>query len=150
MVVVAIIASVFVAIQDPIIQKFAVRFAGGYLSEKTGADIKVGRLAVTPDFRVLIDDVSVKDLKNNDLAKIGSLKTKINIGDLLEGKIHLEHVKLHNTTANLITYKGEDQMNFAFLIDAFASDTTKEKESKPMEIIVDKTSCCGTKTRQIL
>ena len=136
----AIIASVFVAIQDPIIQKFAVRFAGGYLSEKTGADIKVGRLAITPDFRVLIDDVSVKDLNNNDLAKIGSLKTKINIGDLLEGKIHLEHVKLRDTKANLITYQGEDRMNFAFLIDAFTSDPPKEKKSKPMEIIVDKIS----------
>ena len=67
----AIITSFFIAIQDPIIQKFAVRFAGGYLSEKTGADIKVGRLVVTPDFRVLIEDVSVKDLKNSDLARIG-------------------------------------------------------------------------------
>ncbi|KWW26375.1 MAG: hypothetical protein F083_3299, partial [bacterium F083] len=56
----AIITSLFVAIQDPIIQKFAVRFAGGYLSEKTGADIKVGRLAITPDFRVFLDDVVVK------------------------------------------------------------------------------------------
>ena len=136
----AIIASVFVAIQDPIIQKFAVRFAGGYLSEKTGADIKVGRLAVTPDFRVFLDDVVVKDLKNNDLAKIGSLKTKINIGDLLEGKIHLEHVKLRNTEANLIQYEGEDELNFAFLVDAFASDKPKEKESKPMPIMIDKIS----------
>ena len=136
----AIIASVFVAIQDPIIQKFAVRFAGGYLSEKTGADIKVGRLAVTPDFRVFLDDVIVKDLNDNNLASIGSLKTKIDIGDLLEGKIHLNHVKLRDTEANLITYEGEDRMNFAFLIDAFASDTTKEKESKPMPIIIDKIS----------
>lgn len=140
MVVLAIIMSVFVAIQDPIIQKFAVRFAGGYLSEKTGADIKVGRLVVTPDFRVMIEDVSVKDLKNNDLAKIGSLHSRIDIGDLLEGKVHLNHVELKDTEANLIQYEGEDQLNFAFLIDAFASDTTKEKESKPMPIIVDRIS----------
>ena len=140
MVLLAIIASVFVAIQDPIIQKFAVRFAGGYLSEKTGADIKVGRLAITPDFRLFLDDVVVKDLNDNNLASIGSLKTKIDIGDLLEGKIHLNHVKLRDTEANLITYKGEDRMNFAFLIDAFASDKPKEKESKPMEIIIDKIS----------
>ena len=140
MVVLAIIASLFVAIQDPIVQKFAVRFAGGYLSEKTGADIKVGRLAVTPDFRVFLDDVSVKDLQNNDLAKIGSLRTKLDVSDLLEGKIHLEHVELRDTEANLITYEGEDRMNFAFLVDAFASDKPKENNSKPVEIIVDKIS----------
>ena len=140
MVVLAIITSLFVAIQDPIVQKFAVRFAGGYLSEKTGADIKVGRFVVTPDLRVFLDDVSVKDLQNNDLAKIGALRTKINVSDLLEGKIHLEHVELRDTEANLITYEGENKMNFAFLVDAFASDKPKEKNSKPVEIIVDKIS----------
>jgi len=140
-VILAIITSVFVAIQDPIIQKFAVRFAGGYLSEKTGADIKVGRLVVTPDFRLLIDDVTVKDLKQNDLAVIGALRTKIDIGDLLDGKIHLEHVILRNVTANLITYEGEEEMNFAFLVDAFASDAPKEEsESQPMPIIIDRIS----------
>ena len=97
-VLIAIIVSVFVAIQDPIIQKFAVRFAGGFLSEKTGADIKVGRLAVTPD------------------------------------------LQLRNTEANLIQYEGENQLNFAFLVDAFASDTVKEKESKPMAIVIDRIS----------
>ena len=140
MVILAIIASLFVAIQDPIIQKFAVRFAGGYLSEKTGADIKVGRLAVTPDLRVIIDDVMVKDLNGNTLAKIGALRTKVDVTDLVEGKIHIQHVELRDTEANLITYAGEDKMNFAFLAEAFASDKPKEKESKPMEIIIDKIS----------
>ena len=140
MVILAIITSLFVAIQDPIIQKFAVRFAGGYLSEKTGADIKVGRLVVTPDFRLIIDDVTVKDLNQNDLARIGALRTQIDIGDLLDGKIHLEHVILRDVTANLITYEGEEEMNFAFLVNAFASDTPKEKESEPMPIIIDRIS----------
>ena len=140
-VIIAIVTSLFVAIQDPIIQKFAVRFAGGYLSEKTGADIKVGRLVVTPDFRVFIDDVVVKDLNDSTLAKVGALRTKINIGDLLEGKIHLENVELRDTEANLIKYEGEDGFNFAFLVDAFASDKPKEeKEKKPLEIVIDKIS----------
>ena len=138
-VVLAIITSVFVAIQDPIIQKFAVRFAGGYLSEKTGADIKVGRLAVTPDFRIYIDDVVVKDLRKNDLAKIEKLRTKIDIGDLLGGKIHLDNVELRDTEANLIQYEGEDKFNFAFLAEVFKSDKEKP-ETAPMPIIVDKIS----------
>jgi len=139
-VVLAIITSVFVAIQDPIVQKFAVRFASGYLSEKTGADIKVGGLVVTPDFRVILDDVEVKDLNDNNLAKIEALRTKIDIGDLLDGKIHLENVELQNAEANIIKYEGEDKFNFAFLVEAFGSDTLKEKDSEPLEIVVDKIS----------
>ena len=140
MVILAIIASLFVAIQDPIIQKFAVRFAGGYLSEKTGADIKVGRLAITPDLRIFIDDVTVKDLNNNTLAQIGALRAQFDIPDLLEGNLHLEKVELRDTEANLITYEGEDKMNFAFLAEAFASDKPKEKSSKPLELRIDKIS----------
>ncbi len=136
MVILAIITSLFVAIQDPIIQKFAVRFAGGYLSEKTGADIQVGGLVVTPDFRVLIDDVMVKDLEGNDLAKIEKLRTRIDIPDLLEGELHFENIELSNTEANIIKYEGEDQLNFAFLIDAFKSDKEKT-ENEPMPIIID-------------
>ncbi len=139
MVILAIITSLFIAIQDPIIQQFAVRFAGGYLSEKTGADIKVGRLVVTPDFSVLIEDVTVKDLKSNDLARIGRLRTRIDIPDLLEGELHLDYVDLNHSEANIIKYDGEDKFNFAFLVEAFKSD--KEKTDKdPMPIVVDKVS----------
>ena len=139
MVIIAFVTSVFIAVQDPIIQKFAVRFAGGYLSEKTGADIKVGRIAVSPDLRLFVDDVMVKDLRGNDLAKIGRLRAKVFVGELLEGNVHLRNVELGDTEANLITYEGEDRMNFAFLLDAFPSDTT-EKESEPMPIMIDEIS----------
>lgn len=140
MVILSIVTSLFVAIQDPIIQKFAVRFAGGYLSEKTGADIKVGRLVVAPDFSVLIEDVSVKDLKGNDLAKVEKLRTRIDVPDLLEGKVHLAYAELCHTEANIIKYEGEDRFNFAFLVDVFNSDTLKEKDKEPKPIAIDKVS----------
>lgn len=134
--------TLFVAIQDPIIQRFAVRFVGGYLSEKTGADIKVGGLAVTPDLRVYIRDVSVKDLKDNNLATIGRLRTKIHVTDLLEGNLHFGEVVLRDADVNMVKYEGEKGFNFQFLADFFKSDKVKEKDpnKKPMPILVDKIS----------
>ena len=137
MVILAIITSLFIAIQDPIIQKFAVRFAGGYLSEKTGADIKVGSLAVTPDFQVRVDDVVVKDLKGNELANIERLRAKIYVGDLLEGKVHLDRVMLRNADVNMIQYEGEEQFNYQFLADFFSSDKEKEKSTEPLFLQID-------------
>ena len=137
MVVLAIIVTLFVGIQDPIIQKFAVRFAGGYLSEKTGADVKVGRLVVTPDFQVYIDDVDVKDLRSNDLAKIERLRVKIFVTELLEGKIHLGRVMLRNADVNMIQYEGEEAFNFQFLADFFSSGEEKEKSSEPLDLQID-------------
>jgi len=136
-VILSIITSLFIAIQDPIIQKFAVRVAGGYLSEKTGAEIKVGRLAIMPDFSVMLDDVLVKDLRDNNLANIGRLRTKIHLGDLLDGVLHLSKVELDDTEANLIQYQGEDHYNYQFLADFFSSDKEKDPDKKPMKIIVD-------------
>jgi hypothetical protein len=136
MVLLGIIASLFIAIQDPVFQKFAARFASGYLSEKTGGDIKVGRLLITPDFTIYLDDVVVKDLNDNDLANIASLRMKLDYSDLLNGDIHIESVRLRDTKANLIKYEGEDKFNFAFLVDAFKTDPKPDKE--PTCIVVDK------------
>ena len=139
---VSIVVTLFVAIQDPIIQRFAVRFAGGYLSEKTGADVKVGRIVVTPDLRVFIRDVSVKDLNDNALAEIGRFRTKIHVGDILDGKVHLGNVELGDADINLIKYGGSDVFNFQFLADFFSSGKEKEKKNdkEPMPIIIDKIS----------
>ena len=139
-VLVSIVVTLFVAIQDPIVQRFAVRFVGGYLSEKTGAEIKVGKLSVTPDFRVVVDNVSVKDLNDNDLAKIGTLMARIHITELLEGKIHLSGVLLRDADANLIKYEGSDQFNFQFLADFFSSDKEKDPNKKPMPLVIDRIS----------
>ena len=137
MVLLGIIASLFIAVQDPVFQKFAARFASGYLSEKTGGEIKVGRLMIAPDFTIFLDDVVVKDLKDSELANISVLRTRLNIPELLNGKIHIENVLLSNVKANLIRYEGEEKFNFAFLLDAFPTDTLKP-EKEPMCIMVDK------------
>ena len=136
MVLLGIIASLFIAVQDPVFQKFAARYASGYLSEKTGGDIRVGRLMITPDFSLFMDDVVVKDLKNNELANVSVLRVKMNIRDALVGTIHFEDVVLSSVKANLIKYEGEEKFNFAFLMDAFPADTLKPDRG-PICIIID-------------
>ena len=135
-VIISTIMSIFVAIQDPIIQKFAIRIAGGYISQKTGADIRIGRLYISPNFTIQIDHFMVKDLKGNDLLNVEELKVRPVMEDLIHGKIHIGEVELNEAQANLITYEGEDQMNLQFLIDAFASDKEKDPNKKT-EVYVD-------------
>ena len=133
---VSFIMSIFVAIQDPIIQKFAIRIAGGYISQKTGADIRIGRLYISPNFTIQIDHFMVKDLKGNDLLNVDELKVRPVVEDLIHGKIHIGEVELTDAEANLITYEGENQMNLQFLIDAFTNDKEKDP-NKSTEVYVD-------------
>ena len=133
---ISFIMSIFVAIQDPIIQKFAIRIAGGYISQKTGAEVQIGRLYISPNFTIHIDQFSVKDLQKNDILNVEELRVRPIMEDLIHGEIHIGLVELNEAHANLITYEGEDHMNFQFLIDAFATDKEKDPNSNT-EIYVD-------------
>ena len=137
MVILSAITTLFIAIQDPITQKFAARIAGGYLSEKTGAEIKISKLYISPDFSIHLEDFYAKDLNDNYLAKIGMFHARIVVQDLLNGKIHLKRVDLKDTEANIIKYEGENEFNFAFIVNAFQTDTVKEKSSEPFNLRID-------------
>ena len=139
---ISFIMSLFVAIQDPIFQKFTIRIAGGYLSQKTGTEIQIGSLNISPNFTIHIDQLSVKDLKDNNLLKVKTLKVHPLMEDIIHGNINIDRIELEDAEVNLITYKGEDKMNLQFLLDVFASD--KEKEDKNMSPIhIDKILVSG-------
>ncbi len=137
MVFLSFIMSIFIGIQDPIIQKFAIRIAGGYVSSKTGADVQIGRLYISPNFTIHIDHFLVKDLRDNNILKVEHLKVRPIMEDLVHGNIHVGRVELDDAEANLITYQDSTHMNFQFLIDAFASGEKKKKSDKPVVVAVD-------------
>ena len=135
---ISFIMSLFVAIQDPIIQNFAIRIAGGYLSSKTGADVKIGRLYISPDFTIHLEKFSVKDLNNSDLLKVEELIVRPIMQDIVNGDINIDLVELNDANANLITYEGEKHLNFQFLIDAFDTGKPKKKDTPSIPIQVNK------------
>lgn len=135
MVIISFTVSLMIGIQDPIIQSFVTKMAGGYISNKTGADIKIGQLTITPDFALKINDLQIKDLKDNNLISFKMLKVTPDINDILNNNIHIKNVEIDSLSGNLIRYKGEDGFNFDFLANLFASSEKKEKSSVPMPSI---------------
>ncbi len=133
---ISFIMSIFVAIQDPIIQKFAIRIAGGYISQKTGTEVKIGRLYIAPDFTIQIDHFLVKDLRENTLLEVEELRVQPIMEDIIHGDIHLGLVELNDAEANLITYEDSTRLNFMFLVDTFVSGD-KEKSDKSTEVAID-------------
>ncbi|MBR4392100.1 MAG: translocation/assembly module TamB domain-containing protein [Bacteroidales bacterium] len=130
--------SIFIAIQDPIIQKFAIRIAGGYLSSKTGTEVKIGRLYISPNFTIHIDNLYVNDLKSNNLISIEELRVRPIMEDIIHGNINIDHVELSHAQANLTKYEGEDSMNLQFLIDVFSSGREKDKNKNPIPININR------------
>ena len=137
MVLLSFIMSVFIGIQDAIIQKFAIRIAGGYVSSLTGADVKIGSLFISPNFTIYIDKFYVNDLQDNDLLYVEHLRVRPVMEEIVHGNIHLSRVDLEQSHANLITYEGEKKLNLQFLIDAFSPEK-KEKSNKTFPIHIDR------------
>ena len=137
-VILSIITSLVIAVQDPVIQKFAVRIAGGWLSEKTGAEVKIGKLYVSPNLALNIENFSVKDQQDKYIANIGELNAKVFVSELLLGNIHVRNVELRDSEVNLIKYEGADGLNFQFIADAFKSDKPKDTTaSAPLNLRID-------------
>ena len=136
MVILSVIMSLFVAIQDSIFQKFIVRIAGGYLSSKTGTEVLIGSLTISPDFTIHINDLLLKDQKYNNLIKAETIKARPLMEELIHGRIEIDRVELKNAEANLITYEGEDKLNLQFLVDAFSTEKEK-KEKEPLTLHIN-------------
>lgn len=136
MVFLSFIMSIFIGIQDPIIQKFTIRIAGGYISSKTGTDVQIGRLYISPNFTIEIEHLLLKDLHDTDLLMVEELKVRPSLEEIVHGNIHLNRIELTNAHANLITYEGEDHLNLQFLLDLFATD--KEPSDKPVTVLIDR------------
>ena len=138
MVVLPVFVSLFIAIQDPIIQKFAVRVASGYLSENLGTEFKIGRLYVSPDLNVILENVLAKDQKDNVLLSSDKISAKFSYNDIFDGELRFNKVELVRTEANLVTYEGEDDINFKFIIDFFSSDKEREPKEGSLPIRIDR------------
>ena len=133
----SLVMSLFVGIQDPIIQKFAIRIVGGIISSKTGVDLQIGRLYISPNFTIQIDHFLVKDLRNTDLLFVNELKVRPMMEEIVHGDIEIARVELTDAHANLITYEGEDHLNFQFLLDLLPKND-KPKKDKVVPIKVDR------------
>ena len=144
MVIFSLAISFAIGIQDPIIQSFVTKMAGGYISQKTGAEIKIGQLVITPSMTVKISDLQIKDLRDNNLLQFKSLKVSPRINDIANNNIHFKSIEIDSLNANLIRYDGEDKFNLSFLTGLFASDKKKEKKDTSMPpITIDKIKLRG-------
>ncbi|MCX6296505.1 MAG: hypothetical protein NTX97_10640, partial [Bacteroidetes bacterium] len=125
----------FLLVQIRSIQIYAGHQASKFFSEKFKTRVEIGSLEIDFFKKVVLDDVYIEDLHHDTL--LYSKKLKIDIGsiDLEKHQLYVSDIMLLNTKSKLIKYLKEDDLNFQFIIDAFASsDTTKSKPSVPWDI----------------
>jgi hypothetical protein len=101
---------------------------GGWLasaaSERTGADVRIGRVAIGLDGSVRLADVHVGDLRGDTLFHVPELRVKGLRVDPDGHLVQLSRMELHNARFALATAQGDAHSNLTNLLNKLASGDT--------------------------
>lgn len=126
----SLLLTLFLLLKDPFTQSALARVATTFLSNKLNADIKIDRVTVSALFDILIKDVKINDLHANNLFSAELIKINIDKISFRNHVLNIKEVKLNNANINLVTYEGEKDMNFQFLIDYFTTENINDTIAK--------------------
>ena len=126
---------VVIALQIPFVQNFAKDKAVAYLEEKIHTRVEIGRIEIGLPKKVILEDFYFEDQKADTLLAGKKLAVDVSLFDLFRNHLNINSVELDGITANLKRNR-DSIFNFDYIIDAFASDEPKKKDSKSMRISV--------------
>ena len=104
------------------------------MSEKIGAPVSIQSVHVGLFNRVILNEVSVLDLKGNTLLNAKRATAKIELRSLLKEQLSLRTISLLDADIRIYKETAEGPTNLQFIIDAFAIPKKKEKSKINLRI----------------
>ena len=108
----------------PSVQSFLAQKTEELLGNELNTEVRIGTINLGLLNRVIIDDVHIKDQQREELLSINRLSAKIDITDLLEGRITVSSAQLFGAQAQLYKKDSLSAPNFMFIADALKSTDT--------------------------
>ena len=127
-------------VQTYIVGKIAEQF-----SEKVNVDSNIASFHYRPLSHLALDSVYLSDQKHDTLAYIEQLRLEFAPLALLEQRINIQELRLHNPYINLHS-TSDSTLNIQFLINAFKQDSTNNKDF-PFRLNIDHLSLDQTRVR---
>lgn len=129
--IVVFLGILFFAVQTESFQTWAAQKVTNYLSKELNTKIEIKRLKVSFVSNVTLEGVFVSD-KHQDTLVYGKSIT-INVSDFSfrNKRLSLDEAKLTDVKVKLLKYKNEDDWNFQYLADYFASTDSLPNDTTP-------------------
>lgn len=125
--VVFVYAGMLMALNVPYIQTRLTRLASYELGKVFHTQVQVGSLDMGLLNQVVLQDVVIHDQQQQEMLRISRLSAKLQLMPLFKGKISISSVQLYGFHINAYRNTPQDDPNFKFFLDAFASkDTVKQ------------------------
>lgn len=117
----------------PACQRWLAGKASDVLSEQLKTKVNIGNARIGLFNRIVLDDALICDLEGDTLLSAARISSKIDVLQLLKGRIRIENVQLFGYDINLRKRTKDGPYNFQFIIDSFASQDTT---STPLDLAI--------------
>ena len=118
----------------PFVQQGIGGAVASVIADKLGTSVSVGRVDLGLFNRIIIDDVKILDQKGKEMLLSSRLAAKIDIFDLLTGRINVTSAQLFSPKLQLYQATGNAKPNFQFVLDSLASKDSTGK--KPLNVCI--------------
>ena len=120
----------------PLVQTAIAGKTADILAKTLDTKVEIGRIDLGMLNRLVIDNTVIYDQSGKQMVKAARLAVKIDLLELLNGRISISSAQMFSTHFNLYRKDANTAPNFQFVIDALASnDPTSEK--KPLNLAIE-------------
>ncbi|MCC5923272.1 MAG: translocation/assembly module TamB domain-containing protein [Crocinitomicaceae bacterium] len=122
------------AIRSYSVQTFLAQKATAWLTQELGTTVNIDRVEITFFDQVFFDGLFVGDQNSDTLAFIQEIKLNFNQLNILRNPLLMDDVRIKNAVFKIAKYEDADQLNFQFILDAFAPKEKKDPTDFALQI----------------
>jgi len=120
----------FILINLPATQKYLTQKAANYLTKTLDTEVEIGYVGWKLPKQVFIKDIYIETPKGDSLFTLGSLEAGVDLYALLQKKVEIKSIGLHDVKSDIFIRK--DSSNIDFVKDAFFVTDSSIVEKKPI------------------
>ncbi|MGN0281507.1 MAG: translocation/assembly module TamB domain-containing protein [Prevotella sp.] len=118
----------------PFVQQGIGSVVASAIADKLATKVTVGRVDLGLFNRIIIDDVNILDQNGKNMLQSARIAAKIDIVDLLSGRINVTSAQLFSPKLQLYQTTASAKPNFMFVLDSLASKDSTSK--KPLDVCI--------------
>jgi hypothetical protein len=130
---VSLLIILILLLQIPSVQRFVTSQTTSFLSGKIHAKVELKKLSIVFPKSIALEDLYVEDLSKDTLLYAHHLQVDIDLLDLLDKKITVNHVELNKITGHLSRPATTEDFNFNFIVEAFSKPGKEETPAQPKD-----------------
>ncbi len=115
------------ALQHSRVQTYLTQRLASHFSEKTGTNIRIGKVDIAFFSRVILKDVLIEDQQADTLLYVQSVTARIDTLKIRKKKLALKNLEFNESRIHL-QKDTSNVYNFSFIVDALSSEPKKDNE----------------------